>query len=193
MSIRFGRRSFEKFFENTFQNVGSAFQNLRSGSINFPTSSFGRIKLLLLLWSIFLIYVFHTTFDRRRYRTSTDVDSVDDSMRDDACCDFPANRYKKRYRTSTGVDSVDVRWCMLWFSGQENTKTDIAHRLMSTRSMMTRCAMMHVVIFRPIDTKTDFAHRLMQSTESPILFRSHGHETPFSDQNGASKIGDSVL
>ena len=43
--------------------------------------------------------------------------------------------YKSRYRTSTGVDSVDVRWCMLWFSGQENTKTDIAHRLVSTRSM----------------------------------------------------------
>ena len=32
-----------------------------------------------------------------------------------------------------------------------------------------------------------------QSAESPILFRSHGHETPLSDQNGASKIGDSVL
>jgi hypothetical protein len=27
----------------------------------------------------------------------------------------------------------------------------------------------------------------------PILFRSCGHETPFSDQKGASKIGDSVL
>ncbi len=39
-------------------------------------------------------------------------------------------------------------------------------------------------------------HRRVQSTESPILFRScpHcGHETPFSDQNDASKIGDSVL
>jgi hypothetical protein len=36
--------------------------------------------------------------------------------------------YKNRYRISTGVDSVDVRWCMLlWFSGQENTKEDIAH------------------------------------------------------------------
>jgi hypothetical protein len=37
---------------------------------------------------------------------------------------------------------------------------------------------------------------IMQSTESPILFRScpHcGHETPFSDQKEASKIGDSVL
>jgi hypothetical protein len=33
----------------------------------------------------------------------------------------------------------------------------------------------------------------MQSTESPILFRSCGHETPFSDQKWASKIGDSVL
>ncbi len=32
-----------------------------------------------------------------------------------------------------------------------------------------------------------------KSTESPILFRSCGHETPFSDQKGASKIGDSVL
>ncbi len=32
-----------------------------------------------------------------------------------------------------------------------------------------------------------------QSTESPILFRSCEHETPFSDQNDASKIGDSVL
>ncbi len=32
-----------------------------------------------------------------------------------------------------------------------------------------------------------------QSTESPILFRSCEHETPFSDQNEASKIGDSVL
>ncbi len=32
-----------------------------------------------------------------------------------------------------------------------------------------------------------------QSTESPILFRSCGHETPFYDQKGASKIGDSVL
>ncbi len=38
--------------------------------------------------------------------------------------------------------------------------------------------------------------RYKQSTESPILLRScpHcGHETPFSDQNDASKIGDSVL
>jgi hypothetical protein len=34
---------------------------------------------------------------------------------------------------------------------------------------------------------------IAQSTESPILFRSCGHETQFSDQNGASKIGDSVL
>jgi hypothetical protein len=32
-----------------------------------------------------------------------------------------------------------------------------------------------------------------QSTESQILFRSCGHETPFTDQKGASKIGDSVL
>ncbi len=32
-----------------------------------------------------------------------------------------------------------------------------------------------------------------QSTESPILFRSFEHETQFSDQNDASKIGDSVL
>jgi hypothetical protein len=32
-----------------------------------------------------------------------------------------------------------------------------------------------------------------QSTEYPILFRSCGHETPFSDQKGASKIGDFVL
>jgi hypothetical protein len=32
-----------------------------------------------------------------------------------------------------------------------------------------------------------------QSTESPILFRSYGHETRFYDQKGASKIGDSVL
>jgi hypothetical protein len=32
-----------------------------------------------------------------------------------------------------------------------------------------------------------------QSTESPILFRSCGHETPFSGQKWASKIGDSVL
>jgi hypothetical protein len=31
----------------------------------------------------------------------------------------------------------------------------------------------------------------MQSTESPILFRSCGRETPFSDQKGASKIGES--
>jgi hypothetical protein len=36
-------------------------------------------------------------------------------------------------------------------------------------------------------------HGLDQSTESPILFRSCGHETPFSDQKGVSKIGDSVL
>jgi hypothetical protein len=28
---------------------------------------------------------------------------------------------------------------------------------------------------------------------NPDLFRSCGHETPFSDQKGASKIGDSVL
>jgi hypothetical protein len=32
-----------------------------------------------------------------------------------------------------------------------------------------------------------------QNTESPILFRSRGHEPPFSDQKEASKIGDSVL
>ncbi len=31
---------------------------------------------------------------------------------------------------------------------------------------------------------------LDQSTESPILFRSCGHETSFSDQKGASKIGE---
>ena len=37
--------------------------------------------------------------------------------------------------SSTGVESVDVRWWfVLWFSGQENTKTDIAHRLALTRS-----------------------------------------------------------
>jgi hypothetical protein len=36
-------------------------------------------------------------------------------------------------------------------------------------------------------------HAASQSTESPILFRSCGHETPFSDQKWASKIGDSVL
>ncbi len=35
--------------------------------------------------------------------------------------------------------------------------------------------------------------RWLQSTESPILFRSCGHETPFYDQKGASKIGDIVL
>ncbi len=35
--------------------------------------------------------------------------------------------------------------------------------------------------------------RQNQSTESPILFRSCGHETPFYDQKGASQIGDSVL
>ncbi len=29
------------------------------------------------------------------YRTSTGVDSVDDSMCDDACCDFPAKRIQK--------------------------------------------------------------------------------------------------
>ncbi len=34
---------------------------------------------------------------------------------------------------------------------------------------------------------------LYQSTESPILFRWCGHETPFSDQKWASKIGDSVF
>jgi hypothetical protein len=34
---------------------------------------------------------------------------------------------------------------------------------------------------------------LGQSTESPILFRSCGYETPFSDQKWASKFGDSVL
>jgi hypothetical protein len=32
-----------------------------------------------------------------------------------------------------------------------------------------------------------------QNTESPILFRSYRHETPFSDQKWASKIWDSVL
>ncbi len=32
-----------------------------------------------------------------------------------------------------------------------------------------------------------------QSTESPILFRSCGHETPFSDQKRGIKIRDSVL
>ncbi len=36
-------------------------------------------------------------------------------------------------------------------------------------------------------------NRRIQSTESPILFRSCGHETPFSDQKMGIKIGDSVL
>jgi hypothetical protein len=43
------------------------------------------------------------------------------------------------------------------------------------------------------DDKVAQARGPKQSAESPILFRSHGHETPLSDQNGASKIGDSVL
>jgi hypothetical protein len=38
-----------------------------------------------------------------------------------------------------------------------------------------------------------FFKGLSQSTESPILCSSCGHETPFSDQKVASKIGDSVL
>ncbi len=41
--------------------------------------------------------------------------------------------------------------------------------------------------------KYNLSDSLSQSTESPILFRSYGHEIPFSDQKGASKIGDSVL
>ena len=93
---------------------------------------------------------------------------------------FWPREYKNSYRTSTGVDSVDVRWCMLWFSGQENTKTAIAHRLASTRSMcddaccdflakriqkqpshidwrrLGRSAMMHVVIFWPREYKNSY-------------------------------------
>ncbi len=38
-----------------------------------------------------------------------------------------------------------------------------------------------------------FVNSCKQSTESPILFRSCEHETTFSGQNEASKIGDSVL
>ncbi len=34
VSTRFGLRLFEKFFENTFPNVRSAFQHLRLGSLN---------------------------------------------------------------------------------------------------------------------------------------------------------------
>ncbi len=45
------------------------------------------------------------------------------------------------------------------------------------------------VLFATVANSRTFS----QSTESPILFRSCGHETQFSDQNGASKIGDSVL
>ena len=87
------------------------------------------------------------------------------------------------------IDSVDVRWCMLWFSGQENTKTAIAHRLVSTRSMCddacccdflgqenTKAAIAHrLVSTRSMcddaccdflgqeNTKTDIAHRLVST------------------------------
>jgi hypothetical protein len=35
--------------------------------------------------------------------------------------------------------------------------------------------------------------KILEQSTSPILFRSCEHEIPFSDQNEASKIGDSVL
>jgi len=110
---------------------------------------------------------------KTRYRTSTGESSR--SMRDDACCDFSgqentkpdiahrqANRvvrcammhvvilwpreYKTRYRTSTGESSRSMCDDACWFSGQENTKPDIAHRLVNR---VARCAMMHVVICMP--------------------------------------------
>ncbi len=50
VSTRFGLQTVEKCFENSFWNVGSAFPNLRLGSINshmvdgLPKSAFGRGK-----------------------------------------------------------------------------------------------------------------------------------------------------
>ncbi len=44
-----------------------------------------------------------------------------------------------------------------------------------------------------IRTQASQRPALTQSTESPILFRSYGHEIQCSDQKWASKIGDSVL
>ncbi len=46
VSTRFGRRIVEKCFENAFGKVGSDFQNLRLGSINFRRSSMHHACLL---------------------------------------------------------------------------------------------------------------------------------------------------
>jgi hypothetical protein len=53
---------------------------------------------------------------------------------------------------------------------------------------------MGVQKYKRIHPKKKATHDVVnQITESPILFRSCEHETPFSDQNEASKIGDSDL
>ncbi len=46
VSTRFGRRSFEKYFENVFPNLRSDFQNLRLESISLcsPNEDFGRLN-----------------------------------------------------------------------------------------------------------------------------------------------------
>jgi hypothetical protein len=67
------------------------------------------------------------------------------------------------------------------------------HACVFVKSLQTFTNTKASSINQPIATHRTAVLSPMQSTESPILFRSHGHETPFSDQNGASKIGDSVL
>jgi hypothetical protein len=71
----------------------------------------------------------------------------------------------------------------------------ICYKRTKHQTRKQRIAIISGVLF----CKTHLANMLqnrkpsVQSTESPILFRSCEHETPFSDQKEASKIGDSVL
>ncbi len=72
-----------------------------------------------------------------------------------------------------------------------------------TRSMIWQDAMRCSLVFDALLFCKIFARWVYLNTrtrwhddaehEIPDLFRSCGHETPFSDQKGASKIGDSVL
>ncbi len=52
VSTRFGQRSFEKCFENTFPNVCSTFQNLRLGTINSPKCPNGLGNVILILMKL---------------------------------------------------------------------------------------------------------------------------------------------
>jgi hypothetical protein len=114
-------------------------------------------------------------------------------MRLDFCKTVARWAYKNT-RTQLHADALHFFWLMrLYFC---KTVARWAYKNTRTRwhaDALPFFGLMRLYFVKQLQDGLTKTHARNQSTESPILFRSYGHEIPFSDQKWASKIGDSVL